>query len=47
VTAGPERPAVTIIARMQAEQVIMSLLHPGAGEELIIGSILNQESSPP
>ena len=41
-----ERPAVTIIALVQAPQVIMSPFHPGAREELIIGPVLNQKSRP-
>ena len=44
--ASAERPAVTIIALVQALQVIMSLFHPGAREELVIGPILNQKSRP-
>ena len=44
--ASAERPAVTIIALVQAPQVIMSLFHSGAGEEVVIGPILNQKSRP-
>ena len=44
--ASAERPAVTIIALVQALQVIMSLFHPGAREKLILGPVLNQKSRP-
>ena len=42
--ATAERPAVAIVVRVQALQLIMSLCHPGAREELVIGPVLNQKS---
>lgn len=44
--ATAERPAVAIVVRVQALQLIMSLFHPGAREELVIGPVLNQKSRP-
>src|SRR5215203_316143 len=47
VPAWNERSSVAHGPRMQPQQTIMSLVHPGPREEFVIGPVLDQESCPP
>src|SRR3954451_6428793 len=45
VSACAERAAVARRSRMQLAESIVSRRHPGPGEQLVLGPVLNQESS--
>jgi hypothetical protein len=45
--ARTERPQVPVAASVQEPKMIMSLLHSGAGKQLVVGPVLDEKSSPP